>query len=108
MSGSVPRALRDDRPGLGRAVRHRPRERPGGQRGPLTGPYPPDRGKSGSKIHLGVDRRGIGNSTHLGRHGWAVERTLARLTGCRCLHRRYERKPDHFVIRHGWIHHIGA
>ncbi|MFF7359140.1 IS5 family transposase [Streptomyces filipinensis] len=138
-----------------------------GQRGPLTGPNPTDRGKSGSKIHLIVDRRGlpislgisaanthdsqalpalvqgippirsrrgprrrrptklhadkgydyshlrrwlrtrgiipriarrgIENSTHLGRHRWVVERTIAWLTGCRRLHRRYERKPDHFL-----------
>jgi transposase len=148
-------------------VRHRLGERPGGQRGPLTGPNPTDRGKSGSKIHLIVDRRGlpislgisaanthdsqalpalvqgippirsrrgprrrrptklhadkgydyshlrrwlrtrgiipriarrgIENSTHLGRHRWVVERTIAWLTGCRRLHRRYERKPDHFL-----------
>ncbi|WP_434099484.1 IS5 family transposase [Streptomyces sviceus] len=138
-----------------------------GQRGPLTGPNPTDRGKRESKIHLIVDRRslpvslgtsaanthdsqalqplvqgippirsrrgprrrrpaklhtdkgygyphlrrwlrtrgitpriahrGIENSTHLGRHRWVVERTIAWLTGCRRLHRRYERKPDHFL-----------
>lgn len=149
------------------AVRHRLGQRPGGQRGPLTGPNPTDRGKRGSKIHLIVDRRGlpispeisaanthdsqalqplvqgippirsrrgprrrrpaklhadkgydyphlrrwlrtrgitpriahrgIENSTHLGRHRWVVERTIAWLTGCRRLHRRYERKPDHFL-----------
>ncbi|WP_374205416.1 IS5 family transposase [Streptomyces sp. SP2-10] len=136
-------------------------------KGLLTGPNPTDRGKSGSTIHLIVDRRGlpislgisaanthdsqalqplvqgippirsprgprrrrpaklhadkgydyshlrrwlrtrgiipriarrgIENSTHLGRHRWVVERTIAWLTGCRRLHRRYERKPDHFL-----------
>jgi transposase len=44
-----------------------------------------------------IARRGIENSTHLGRHRWVVERTIAWLTGCRRLHRRYERKPDHFL-----------
>ncbi|MFD7824430.1 IS5/IS1182 family transposase, partial [Streptomyces sp. NPDC059714] len=28
---------------------------------------------------------------------WTVERTRAWLTGCRRLHRRYERKADHFL-----------
>ncbi|GGR43263.1 hypothetical protein GCM10015536_56520 [Streptomyces griseomycini] len=32
---------------------------PGGKRGPLTGPNPTDRGKSGSKIHLITDRNGV-------------------------------------------------
>ncbi|ANZ15305.1 transposase family protein [Streptomyces noursei ATCC 11455] len=32
---------------------------PGGKRGPLTGPNPTDRGKSGSKIHLITDRNGL-------------------------------------------------
>ncbi|MFF2519653.1 IS5 family transposase [Streptomyces sp. NPDC058086] len=44
-----------------------------------------------------VARRGIENSTHLGRHRWVVERTFTRLTGCQRLHRRYARKPDHFL-----------
>lgn len=35
------------------------RQRPGPQRGPLTGPNPTDRGKRGSKIHLLVDRQGL-------------------------------------------------
>jgi hypothetical protein len=26
-----------------------------------------------------------------------VERTVSRLSGCRRLHRRYERKPEHFL-----------
>lgn len=40
-------------------MRHRLRQLPRGQRGPLTGPNPTDRGKSGSKIHLIVDRHGL-------------------------------------------------
>ncbi|MFH8409427.1 transposase, partial [Streptomyces sp. NPDC018019] len=31
------------------------------------------------------------------RHRWVVERTVSWLTGCRRLHRRYERKPEHFL-----------
>ncbi|MFF3697933.1 IS5 family transposase [Streptomyces sp. NPDC002221] len=135
--------------------------------GKLTGPNPTDRGKSGSKIHLAVDRnglpvavavfaanthdslalqplitsippvrsrrgprrrrpgklhgdkgydyphlrqwlrergitpriarRGIDTSQRLGRHRWVVERTMSWLNGCRRLHRRYERKPEHFL-----------
>ncbi|MFB6439772.1 transposase [Streptomyces sp. NPDC056411] len=36
-------------------------------------------------------------SQKLGRHRWTVERTVAWLSGCRRLHRRYERKPEHFL-----------
>ncbi|MFB7577260.1 transposase [Streptomyces sp. NPDC056165] len=32
-----------------------------------------------------------------GRHRWTVERTVAWLSGCRRLHRRYERKAEHFL-----------
>ncbi|GAA2470105.1 hypothetical protein GCM10010276_00050 [Streptomyces longisporus] len=40
-------------------MRDRLRQRPCSQRGQLTGPNPTDRGKSGSKIHLIVDRQGL-------------------------------------------------
>ncbi|MFI1259194.1 transposase [Streptomyces netropsis] len=30
-------------------------------------------------------------------HRWVIERTMAWLVGCRRLHRRYERKADHFL-----------
>jgi IS5 family transposase len=40
-------------------VRDRLRQRPGGKRGPLTGPNPTGRGKKGSKIHLITDRNGL-------------------------------------------------
>ncbi|MFF3243249.1 IS5 family transposase [Streptomyces sp. NPDC002870] len=136
-------------------------------KGPLTGPNPTDRGKSGSKIHLIVDRsglplsigisaanlhdsqaliplvrgippvrsrrgrrrrrpgklhadkgydyqhlrrwlssrgiqhriarKGIESSHRMGRHRWVVERTVSWLSGCRRLHRRYERKSEHFL-----------
>lgn len=148
-------------------MRDRLRQRPGPQRGQLTGPNPTDRGKKGSKIHLIVDRRrlplsigisaanlhdsqaliplvrgippirsrrgprrrrpgklhadkgydyqhlrrwlssrGIRHriarkdvepSQRLSRHRWLVERTVSWLSGCRRLHRRYERKPEHFL-----------
>ena len=94
-------------------VRHRLREHPRSQGGPLTGPNPTDRGKNRSKLHLISDhlrkwprergivpriaRRGVESSARLGRHRWMVERTMSWLSGCRRLHRRYERKPEHFI-----------
>ncbi len=44
-----------------------------------------------------IARRGFESSQRLGRHRWTVERTVTWLSGCRCLHRRYERKADHFL-----------
>ncbi|MFJ5525265.1 IS5 family transposase [Streptomyces sp. NPDC093249] len=44
-----------------------------------------------------IARRGVENSQRLGRHRWVVERTMSWLAGCRRLHRRYERKPEHFL-----------
>jgi transposase len=41
--------------------------------------------------------RAIESSTRLGRHRWVVERTVSWLAGCRRLHRRYERKAEHFL-----------
>ncbi|MEU7046800.1 transposase, partial [Streptomyces varsoviensis] len=40
---------------------------------------------------------GIESSTRLGRHRWTVERTMSWLAGCRRLHRRNERKAEHFL-----------
>ncbi|GAA3113058.1 hypothetical protein GCM10020001_035090 [Nonomuraea salmonea] len=40
-------------------MRDRLGQRPGGQRGELTGPNPVDRGKKGSKIHLITERSGL-------------------------------------------------
>lgn len=42
-------------------------------------------------------RKGVDTSQRLGRHRWTMERIMAWLTGCRRLHRRYERKADHFL-----------
>ncbi|MFF1928130.1 transposase [Streptomyces sp. NPDC058228] len=44
-----------------------------------------------------IARKGIEPSHRLGRHRWTVERTVAWLAGCRRLHRRYERKAEHFL-----------
>lgn len=44
-----------------------------------------------------IARKGIESSQRLGRHRWTVERTIAWLAGCRRLHRRYERKAEHFL-----------
>jgi transposase len=44
-----------------------------------------------------IARKGIESSQRLGRHRWTVEWTVAWLAGCRCLHRRYERKAEHFL-----------
>jgi transposase len=44
-----------------------------------------------------IARRGIDTSQRLGQHRWVVERTMSWLSGCRRLHRRYERKPEHFL-----------
>ncbi|MFC9948960.1 IS5 family transposase [Streptomyces pratensis] len=48
-------------------------------------------------IRQRIARRGIDSSQRLGRHRWTVERTMSWLAGCRRLHRRYERKADHFL-----------
>jgi transposase len=44
-----------------------------------------------------IARKGIESSQRLGRHRWVVERTVSWLAGCRRLHRRYERKSEHFL-----------
>ncbi|MEE1797558.1 IS5 family transposase [Streptomyces sp. JV176] len=44
-----------------------------------------------------IARKGIEPSERLGRHRWTIERTMSWLAGCRRLHRRYERKADHFL-----------
>ncbi|KMS68291.1 transposase [Streptomyces viridochromogenes] len=44
-----------------------------------------------------VARKGVDSSQRLGRHRWTIERTMARLAGCRRLHRRYGRKAEHFL-----------
>ena len=49
------------------------------------------------QITARIARRGIESSQRLGRHRWVIERTMAWLGGFRRLHRRYERKADHFA-----------
>ncbi|MFF7073156.1 IS5 family transposase [Streptomyces pseudovenezuelae] len=44
-----------------------------------------------------IARKGVESSQRLGRHRWVVERTVSWLAGCRRLHRRYERKSEHFL-----------
>ncbi len=44
-----------------------------------------------------IARRCIESSQRLGRHRRVVERTVSWLAGCRRLHRRYERKAEHFL-----------
>ncbi|MFF2570983.1 IS5 family transposase [Streptomyces sp. NPDC058084] len=44
-----------------------------------------------------IARKGVESSQRLGQHRWVVERTVSWLAGCRRLHRRYERKADHFL-----------
>ncbi|GAB2901431.1 hypothetical protein GCM10027074_78520 [Streptomyces deserti] len=49
------------------------------------------------RIRHRIARKGIESSTRLGRHRWVVERTVSWLAGCRRLHRRCERKAEHFL-----------
>ncbi|WP_101253860.1 IS5 family transposase [Streptomyces barkulensis] len=42
-------------------------------------------------------RKGVDSSQRLGRRRWVVERTVSWSAGCRRLHRRYERKAEHFL-----------
>ncbi len=44
-----------------------------------------------------IARKGVESSQRLGRHRWVVERTVSWLAGCRRLHRRNERKAEHFL-----------
>ena len=44
-----------------------------------------------------IARKGRDSSQRLRRHRWVVERTVSWLAGCRRLHRRYERKAEHFL-----------
>lgn len=114
-------------------MRDRLRQRPGPQRGQLTGPNPTDRGKKGSKIHLLVDRRGLPLSIGIsaanlhdsqaliplvrgippirsrrgprrrrpgklhGDKGYDYRHLRRWLASRGIVHRRYERKPEHFL-----------
>ncbi|EST33490.1 hypothetical protein M877_01370 [Streptomyces niveus NCIMB 11891] len=44
-----------------------------------------------------IARKGIESSQRPGRHRWVVERTVSWLAGCRRVHRRHERKAEHFL-----------
>lgn len=44
-----------------------------------------------------IARKGVESLQRLGRHRWVVERAASWLAGCRRLHRRYERKAEHFL-----------
>ncbi len=44
-----------------------------------------------------IGRKGLESSQRLGRHRWTIERTMSWLADCRRLHRRYERKAEHFL-----------
>ncbi|SCE06432.1 Transposase DDE domain-containing protein [Streptomyces sp. SolWspMP-5a-2] len=51
----------------------------------------------GRGIRHRIARKCIESSIRLGRHRWTIERTMSWLAGCRRLHRRYERKAEHFL-----------
>ncbi|KWW98591.1 Transposase IS4 family protein [Carbonactinospora thermoautotrophica] len=44
-----------------------------------------------------IVRRGVDSGERLGRHRWVSERTISWLFGFRRLHRRDERRADHFL-----------
>jgi transposase len=74
------------------------RRRPGKLHGDKGYDYPHLRRWLSSRgIRHRIARKGIESSHRLGRHRWVVERTVSWLAGCRRLHRRYERKPEHFL-----------
>ncbi len=74
------------------------RRRPGKLHGDKGYDYPQLRTfLRGRGIVPRIARRGIESSQRLGRHRWVVERTVSWLAGCRRLHRRYERRADHFA-----------
>ena len=81
----------------------RSRRGPGGRRpGKLHGDKGYDYGHlrrwlSARGIRHRIARKGVDSSQRLGSHRWTIERTMAWLAGCRRLHRRYERKAEHFL-----------
>ncbi|MFF5443231.1 IS5 family transposase [Streptomyces achromogenes] len=44
-----------------------------------------------------IARKGVESPHRLGRYRWVAARTVSWLSGCGCLHRRYEHKPEHFL-----------
>jgi transposase len=51
----------------------------------------------GRRIGVRIARKGTESSERLGRHRWAIERTIAWLTGYRRLTMRYERRADLYL-----------
>jgi transposase len=51
----------------------------------------------GKYIGVRIALKGIESGERLGRRRWVIERTMSWLTGYRRLHRRYERKAEHFL-----------
>ncbi|WP_327579256.1 transposase [Streptomyces sp. NBC_00145] len=52
---------------------------------------------SSQSFTVPVEQLVFESSQRLGRHRWVVERTVSWLAGCRRLHRRYERKAEHYL-----------
>ncbi|MFG1755712.1 IS5 family transposase [Streptosporangium sandarakinum] len=74
------------------------RRRPAKLHGDKTYDYPHLRRFLRSRgITSRIARCGVDSNQRLGRHRWVIERTLAWLAGYRRLHRRYERRADHFA-----------
>ncbi|MFD9240409.1 IS5 family transposase [Streptomyces sp. NPDC059556] len=81
-----------------RSRRGRRRRKPGKLRGDRN--YGSSRLRRWSRergITHRIARRGVESSQRLGRHRRTIERTMSWLAGCRRLHRRHERKADHFL-----------
>ncbi|MEU7599545.1 transposase, partial [Streptomyces sp. NPDC041003] len=66
------------------------------RRTPRARPGPPPGARWRCRSRAGTPARQRA-SQRLGRHRWTIERTMAWLAGCRRLHRRYERKAEHFL-----------
>lgn len=78
--------------------RRGPRRRPGKLHGNKGYNYPHLRAFPCSRgVIPHIARRGIESSHRLDRHHWVIERTVSWLSGCRRLHRRCERRADHFA-----------
>ena len=51
----------------------------------------------GKRLAVRIARKGIEANDRLGRHRWAVERTMFRMSGCRRLNPRDERHPRNYL-----------
>lgn len=92
MVGIIERLVPDELWELFQRVVPKAPSRPQGRK---PGKLHADKAKRG--IRHRIARKGVETSQRLGRHRWTIERTMARLAGCRRLHRRYERKAEHFL-----------